>query len=234
MFRSKFDEYLIFLICLVKIPKGQYASVIEESVVETFKEEVRIMSRIYSPYITLFMYLLSLNFPHNNRGVCTIPCYKVLRTTNQQIFCRIMIVTELLCGDVESLLKLKPFSLFERIKLAKDAAQGYKSSFNSPISHRFSMAWLHGSESCILHRDLKLSNLLYDSNFRVKICDFGLSTIKPAHKSLCQNDPPGNLLLMAPEILQGLHFNEKSEVYSFTLLLWYKNEKETILFTFFC
>jgi serine/threonine protein kinase len=35
------------------------------------------------------------------------------------------------------------------------------------------MAWLHGSEQCILHRDLKLSNLLYDSNLRVKICDFG-------------------------------------------------------------
>jgi len=38
------------------------------------------------------------------------------------------------------------------------------------------MAYLHGRK--VLHCDLKSSNVLIDSNWNVKLCDFGLSMIK--------------------------------------------------------
>lgn len=37
------------------------------------------------------------------------------------------------------------------------------------------MAYLHGRK--VLHCDLKSSNVLIDSNWNVKLCDFGLSKI---------------------------------------------------------
>jgi serine/threonine protein kinase len=76
-----------------------------------------------------------------------------------------MIVTELLEGDLESILRNPnyPISLFDRMKMARDAAQG--------------IAWLHGSNPVIIHRDLKSSNLLFDKNKRIKVCDFGFSQL---------------------------------------------------------
>lgn len=40
------------------------------------------------------------------------------------------------------------------------------------------MTWLHGSTPVILHRDLKTANLLLDSHYHVKLCDFGLAQFK--------------------------------------------------------
>jgi hypothetical protein len=70
-------------------------------------------------------------------GPSSLPLYRVLssrraRSTEWNIL--ICSVTELLEGDVEHLLhdKSKDLSLYFRMKMAKDAAQG--------------MAWLHGTE----------------------------------------------------------------------------------------
>jgi serine/threonine protein kinase len=59
------------------------------------------------------------------------------------------IVTEKLPTDLETLMigeNKKNLSLFQRMKMAKDAALG--------------MNWLHSSNPIFIHRDLKLSNLL--------------------------------------------------------------------------
>lgn len=57
------------------------------------------------------------------------------------------IVTEMCSkGNVEELLRKNPdISLYERIKMAKDMAQG--------------LCWLHESKPTIIHRDIKLSNM---------------------------------------------------------------------------
>lgn len=70
-------------------------------------------------------------------------------------------------GDLEKMLHNPKIELtmFTRMRMAKDAALG--------------MYWLHASHPQFIHRDLKSSNLLVDENGRVKVCDFGLSQIKP-------------------------------------------------------
>jgi serine/threonine protein kinase len=47
-----------------------------------------------------------------------------------------------------------------------------------------------------IHRDFKLSNLLVDENYNVKVCDFGLTKMKQANDSL--HDTKGSPLYMAP------------------------------------
>mmetsp|Transcript_16662 Transcript_16662/g.24878 ORF Transcript_16662/g.24878 Transcript_16662/m.24878 type:complete len:544 (+) Transcript_16662:58-1689(+) len=151
---------------------------------ENFREEVKIMSKIYHPNILLFM------------GACTQGD-------------EVMIVTPIMPTDLETLLIQKksdqPISLYQRLRMMKDAALG--------------MNWLHESNPVFIHRDLKLSNLLVDDSLRVYVCDFGLTRMKPRNKDNLAYDPHGSPLYMAPEVFVG-DFNEKCDVYSFAICLW--------------
>jgi hypothetical protein len=130
-------------------------------------------------------------------GACTIPG-------------KCMIVAELLPkGDLEKMLhnaKIE-LSLSLRMQMALDAALG--------------MTWLHESNPVFLHRDLKTSNLLVDENFRVKICDFGLTQLKQREEMIRDTQSAkGTPLWMAPEVMMFKEFNEKADVYSFGIVLW--------------
>jgi len=85
------------------------------------------------------------------------------------------------------------------------------------------MNWLHCSVPPFIHRDLKSANLLVDSNWTVKVADFGLSQVKQTDDISTQKAPAnyaGTPLWMAPEVLLRQPFDEKADVYSFGLLLW--------------
>lgn len=123
----------------------------------------------------------------------------------------LMIVTELMTGgDLEKLLldvTGYPLSLLTRLSMAKDAALG--------------MAWLHGSDPMIIHRDVKTANFLVDENLRVVVADFGLSDKLRRGASTWDDDGyKGTIYYTAPEILKNAVFNEKSDVYSFGIVLW--------------
>jgi serine/threonine protein kinase len=123
-----------------------------------------------------------------------------------------MIVTELLpLGDFKGLLYSKDLdlSLFTRVRMMCDAARG--------------LTWLHRGDFVVIHRDLKPENLLVDDNFRVKVCDFGLSQVKEKKEEDLM-DPKGRLrgspLWMAPEVLAQQPFTQQADVYAFALVLW--------------
>lgn len=123
----------------------------------------------------------------------------------------LMIITELMTGgDLEKLLldvTGYPLSLLTRLSMAKDAALG--------------MAWLHGSDPMIIHRDVKTANFLVDENLRVVVADFGLSDKLRRGSSTWDDDGyKGTIYYTAPEILKNAVFNEKSDVYSFGIVLW--------------
>lgn len=124
---------------------------------------------------------------------------------------RLMIVTELMKTDLEHLLRDKQqasnLSLYRRMIIAREAALG--------------LAWLHGADPILIHRDVKPSNFLVDDMLRCKITDFGLSQIRHRGERLIDRaGAVGTPLYMAPEVLNGAPFTEKSDMYSFGLVLW--------------
>ncbi|CAK8539394.1 unnamed protein product [Lathyrus sativus] len=81
------------------------------------------------------------------------------------------------------------------------------------------MNYLHHRNPPIVHRDLKSSNLLVDKNWNVKVGDFGLSKLKES-TLLTTKSGRGTPQWMAPEVLRSEPSNEKSDVFSYGVVLW--------------
>ncbi|KAM7258215.1 hypothetical protein ACFE04_013956 [Oxalis oulophora] len=121
---------------------------------------------------------------------------------------RLCIVTEFLPrGSLFRILQKSTSKLDwrRRIYMALDIARG--------------MNYLHRCNPPIVHRDLKSSNLLVDKNWTVKVGDFGLSRIKHA-TFLTSKNGNGTPQWMAPEVLRSEPSNEKSDIYSFGVVIW--------------
>ncbi|KAL8150459.1 hypothetical protein V2J09_020267 [Rumex salicifolius] len=121
---------------------------------------------------------------------------------------RLAIVTEYLPrGSLFKTLhkSVQSLDIRRRLRMALDVARG--------------MNYLHRRNPPIVHRDLKSSNLLVDKNWTVKVGDFGLSRLKHA-TLLSAKSALGTPQWMAPEILRNEPSNEKSDVFSFGVVLW--------------
>ncbi|MBS0351002.1 MAG: protein kinase, partial [Proteobacteria bacterium] len=78
---------------------------------------------------------------------------------------------------------------------------------------------LHGRGA--LHRDLKSLNVLLDMNFRAKLADFGLSTLKTSSASTTAGGFKGTVLWSAPELFKrGAKADRASDIYSLGMILW--------------
>ncbi|WOK96876.1 receptor-like protein kinase HSL1 [Canna indica] len=96
----------------------------------------------------------------------------------------------------------------KRIHIAIDVAQG--------LSYMH-----HNCKPQVVHRDVKSSNILLDSEFRAKIADFGLARIwVEAGVPESASNVVGTVGYMAPEYHRyPLKINEKVDVYSFGVVL---------------
>lgn len=82
------------------------------------------------------------------------------------------------------------------------------------------LAYLHEAlEPKVVHRDIKSSNILVDSQWNAKVSDFGLAKLLGAGKSHVTTRVMGTFGYVAPEYANTGLLNERSDVYSFGVLL---------------
>ncbi|KAL4581024.1 hypothetical protein LXL04_017230 [Taraxacum kok-saghyz] len=90
--------------------------------------------------------------------------------------------------------------------------KGYK------IAHGLASAllYLHEDwEQCVLHRDIKSSNVMLDSNFNAKLGDFGLAKLVDHEKGSQTTLLAGTLGYLAPECVVTGKATRESDVFSF-------------------
>ena len=71
----------------------------------------------------------------------------------------------------------------------------------------------------IIHRDLKPDNVFISENLKIKIGDFGISKETEANKKYAQT-VAGTLIYMSPEIVQGLKYTSKTDIWSMGCILY--------------
>lgn len=65
----------------------------------------------------------------------------------------------------------------------------------------------------ILHRDIKLDNILITNEYQIKICDFGVSCKLDSYEMNCLKEKCGTPAYLAPEIILGNYSGFSSDVF---------------------
>ena len=82
------------------------------------------------------------------------------------------------------------------------------------------LLYLHeGWERCVLHRDIKSSNIMLDSNFNAKLEDFGLARLVDHAKASRITDLAGTKGYMDPACVTTRRASKESDVYSFGIVV---------------
>ena len=82
------------------------------------------------------------------------------------------------------------------------------------------LAYLH--HDCnprIIHTDVKTFNILLDGNFEAHLSDFGIAKCIPSAKNHTSTYVMGTIGYIDPEYARTLRLNEKSDVYSYGIVL---------------
>ncbi|TXG53785.1 hypothetical protein EZV62_019041 [Acer yangbiense] len=77
--------------------------------------------------------------------------------------------------------------------------------------------FIHESNPSVIHRDIKSTNILFDSDWNPRLADFGLAVSQP--DSLSQIQPAGTIGYLDPSYTSPAKLSTKNDVFSFGVVL---------------
>ncbi|XVF42453.1 hypothetical protein PTKIN_Ptkin01aG0364600 [Pterospermum kingtungense] len=106
----------------------------------------------------------------------------------------------------QHLLRKDPVLPWEkRVKILRDCAVGLR--------------YLHNHmDGCIVHRDIKLTNILLTEKLEPKLSDFGLAKMLGMEESKVFTDVRGTIGYMDPEYMSNAELTSASDIYSFGIV----------------
>ena len=72
----------------------------------------------------------------------------------------------------------------------------------------------------IVHRDVKMDNIMVNAKNQIKVMDFGLAKLKGSLKLTKTSSTVGTLAYMAPEQIEGGEVDARSDIFSFGVVLY--------------
>jgi len=106
--------------------------------------------------------------------------------------------------SIKELVGQKPLSVKKALDIAIQVAEALKKAH----------------EKGVIHRDLKSDNIMLTPDGIVKIADFGLAKLKDASALTTQPSMMGTLPYVSPEQLQGMATDERTDLFSFGVVLY--------------
>ncbi|TMW83262.1 hypothetical protein EJD97_002308, partial [Solanum chilense] len=114
-------------------------------------------------------------------------------------------------------------------RVSRESKQGIKdgkSHLEWPIRFKIAqglasaLLYLHEEwEQCVVHRDIKSTNIMLDSNYNAKLGDFGLARLVEHGKGSETTVLAGTMGYMAPECVTTGKANKETNVYSFGIVV---------------
>ncbi|KAL7585743.1 PTI1-like tyrosine-protein kinase At3g15890 [Lactuca sativa] len=105
-------------------------------------------------------------------------------------------------------------------QLAVDCLLDWPRRMSIAIGSAEGLAYLHHEVTPhIIHRDIKASNVLLDSDFQAKVADFGFAKLIPDGVTHMTTRVKGTLGYLAPEYAMWGKVSESCDVYSYGILL---------------
>ncbi|XP_024031411.1 probable receptor-like protein kinase At5g18500 [Morus notabilis] len=102
--------------------------------------------------------------------------------------------------------KDKVLSWIQRLEIAVDSARALR------FLHTY-------SEGCIVHRDIKPTNILLGENFQAKLSDFGLSKVIDLGETYASSEVRGTFGYVDPDYRSNRRVKSSGDVYSFGVVL---------------
>ena len=108
-------------------------------------------------------------------------------------------------------------TLRELLKARKRFSLELTRAFTAQIA--MAIYYLHSLN--ISHRDLKLTNIVLDSKFNLKVIDFGTAKVMPKTSSHRQETFVGTLPYMAPEMLRGERSYLATDIWALGIMTYF-------------
>ncbi|GFP78842.1 L-type lectin-domain containing receptor kinase ix.1 [Phtheirospermum japonicum] len=106
------------------------------------------------------------------------------------------------------------YHLFDKKKIL-----GWNLRYRIVVGLASALLYLHEEwDQCVVHRDIKSSNIMLDSSFNVKLGDFGLARLMDHGLGHQTTGLAGTLGYLAPEYVSTGRASKESDVYSFGIV----------------